>query len=36
MDEKLVDIRDYAATQEKKKSSFRKMISVGSFLGPYT
>ena len=36
MDKKLIDIRDYAAKQEKKKSSIRQMISVGSFLGPYT
>lgn len=33
---KLVDIREYAEQCERKKSTVRKALSVGGFLGPYT
>ncbi len=36
MNDKLVDIRDYAQKREKKKSLLRQILNVGCFLGPYT
>lgn len=36
MDKNLVDIREYAEKRERRKSGARKLLSVGTFLGPYT
>ena len=34
--QKLVEIKQYAQTRERRKSLARKSLSVGTFLGPYT
>ena len=36
MDNGMVNIREYAEKRQHRKSSARKLLSVGGFLGPYT